>query len=117
MPDKRVSLAVFLNQVFAVEKVRIKLYDDPGDILFESYKYRSPLAGNKNRLQDLRTKRLDYYLADMEYYFYGLHEKDIYNDCTSINNLRNAIIDDLNLKEENQKKVKKNNSFKGSIPC
>ena len=117
MSDKRVSLAVFLNQVFEVEKVRIKMYDDPGDLIFEPYKYRSPLAGNKNRLKDLKTKRLDYYLGDKEYYFYGLHEKDIYNDCTSINNLRNAIIEDIKLKEEKQKNSNKNSLFKGSITC
>jgi hypothetical protein len=90
-----IRLSLFLRQVFLVEQVNINIISADPSILVNSYEYKKPIDNGKNRLQDLRTKRLSKYLKGIEYHFYALDKNEWINDSVYISFVREQIVDDL----------------------
>lgn len=87
----------FICQVAITEHLNLYIIDIPKDFLIESYKYVAGARKPILRLKELKEKRLNHYLKDLDYYFYNKNIHDIFPDSSLITSCREIIKEDNSL--------------------
>ncbi len=77
----------FINQILKVEKVLIHIYTKE-NIFLEPYGYSKMMPNGKNTVKDLKLKRLDDYLKDIDYSIIHTSPLDVFPECYRLIDVR-----------------------------
>lgn len=87
-----ISVSRFILQISLVERLNIHILNSPPDFEVETYKYVSMSKKPIITLKDLKEKRINKYLPNLDYYFYDENIDDIIPDSYNVNTCRESII-------------------------
>ncbi len=79
----------FILEVFKVEKIMIHIYSD-NNVFLEPYGYTKMMPNGKNTVKDLKLKRLNDYLKDIDYSIIHTSPLDVFPECYKLIDVREA---------------------------